>query len=172
MRKIGILSDTHGTMPEDLFDFFKDCDELWHAGDWGNPDLAQKLITFKPLRGVFGNIDGQLIRSTYPEVDIFTCEEMTICMLHIGGYPGRYSPLFKEILKKQRIHIMVCGHSHILKVMYDIKNQLLHLNPGAAGQIGFHQKITAMRLIINGNKPGNLEVWERDRATIIKNHLT
>jgi putative phosphoesterase len=162
-KKIGILSDTHGYIPEKLFDFFRDCDEIWHAGDWGNIALADRLMQFKPLRGVYGNIDGGELRVIFNEFSLFKCEGMKICLMHIGGYPGRYSPLFKKILATHKPDMMVCGHSHILKVIYDQKNKLLHINPGACGISGFHQMSTAIRLEINNGKPQNLEVWEQPK---------
>jgi putative phosphoesterase len=164
MIKVGILSDTHGAMPEELYDFFANCDEIWHAGDWGSVELAERLMQFKPLRGVYGNIDGQAIRTIFPEVNQFTCGGLNICLLHIGGYPGRYSPLFKSVLaSSNKPDLMVCGHSHILKVQYDQTKKLLHINPGAAGFHGFHKQITAIRFAIVNGKPIEMEIWERTR---------
>lgn len=164
MIKVGILSDTHGAMPEELFNFFAECDEIWHAGDWGSVALADRLKQFKPLRGVYGNIDGHELRAMFPEVNEFVCGGMKVCLLHIGGYPGRYSPLFKKILASpNKPNLMVCGHSHILKVQFDQKHQLLHINPGAAGFHGFHKQITAVRFTIVNGKPTNMEVWDRTR---------
>ncbi len=164
MKRIGILSDTHGFLNPYLFEFFKDCDELWHAGDWGDMATVEKLQSFKLVRGVYGNIDGQEIRKTFPEINNFKCEELNICMLHIGGYPSRYSPLFKQVLKQQKPDIMICGHSHILKVMRDKTWGLMHFNPGAAGNKGFHTLSTALRLKIEGKRMFDLEVWEQKRT--------
>jgi uncharacterized protein len=160
MVRVGILSDTHGFLNPALFDFFRDCDELWHAGDWGDPSVAEKLSAFKPVRGVYGNIDGREIRAIYPEVLRFELEGLDVCMLHIGGYPGRYTPAFKQVLVQNKPDLMVCGHSHILKVMRDKENDLMHFNPGAAGVSGFHQVCTALRLRISDKKMTDLEVWE------------
>ena len=139
MIKIGILSDTHGYFNPLLRRFFEESDELWHAGDWGSPGCFDEISKFKPVKGVYGNIDGQEIRKEVPEILNFQIEELSVCMMHVGGYPGNYSPAFKhELLKGRHIDIMVCGHSHILKVMRDKKNNLMHFNPGAAGKSGFH----------------------------------
>lgn len=164
MVNVGILSDTHGYFNPLLFDFFKDCDELWHAGDWGDYAVAETIKAFKPVRGVYGNIDGRSIRLEYPEINTFTCEELTVTMLHIGGYPGKYSPRFRQQLKMNKPDIMVCGHSHILKVMRDQSYNLMHFNPGTAGIKGFHSVCTALRLKIEGKRMFDLEVWEQKRA--------
>ncbi|OYU95216.1 MAG: YfcE family phosphodiesterase [Bacteroidetes bacterium B1(2017)] len=163
MRRIGILSDTHGFLNPALFEFFKDVDEIWHAGDWGNFELVRKLEAFKPLRGVYGNIDGQEIRSVCPEINYFQVEEVKVLMIHIGGYPGRYSPGFRKIMKNQKIDLMVCGHSHILRVMRDPVNKWMHINPGACGQHGFQKVNTAVRFKIEGSKLSEMEVWEQKR---------
>lgn len=164
MLKVGILSDTHGYLNPSLFDFFKDCDELWHAGDWGDMETVEKLRSFKPVVGVYGNIDNTDIRLEFPEVIRFEREGFTICMLHIGGYPNHYSPQFKKELKKGHTDVMVCGHSHILKVMRDVNNNLMHFNPGAAGNKGFHQVCTALRLKLSNKNMTELEVWEQKRT--------
>jgi hypothetical protein len=164
MKQIGIMSDTHGFLNPSLFDFFKDCDEIWHAGDWGNHELADSLVAFKPIKGVYGNIDGQQIRTLYPEVNYFKVEEVSVLMIHIGGYPGHYSPGFKKIMKNQKIDLMVCGHSHILKVMRDQSNNWMHINPGACGNHGFQTVNTAIRLKFDKTKMFDLEVWEQKRA--------
>lgn len=164
-KKIGILSDTHGFIPEALFSFFAECDELWHAGDWGDIATVDKLCAFKPVRGVYGNIDGSDIRQRFNEVLHFELEGFKVCMLHIGGYPGKYSPLFLQVLREHKPDVMVCGHSHILKVMRDPQHQIMHFNPGAAGNKGFHHVSTALRLTIDAStKCTNLEVWEQKRA--------
>jgi putative phosphoesterase len=164
LTRVGILSDTHGYFNPALFTFFEHCDELWHAGDWGDWHTVETLKQFKPLKSVYGNIDGREIRQEFPEVNTFITEELKITILHIGGYPGKYSPLFNRILKQESPDIMVCGHSHILKVMRDEKNNLMHFNPGACGNKGFHQACTALRLKIEGKRMLDLEVWEQKRV--------
>ncbi len=163
MKRIGILSDTHGYLNPTLFDFFKDVDEIWHAGDWGNFELVKQLEAFKPLRGVYGNIDGQDIRSVCPDINYFQVEDLKVMMLHIGGYPGRYSPGFRKIMKNQKIDLMVCGHSHILRIMRDPINKWMYINPGACGQHGFQKVNTAVRFKIEGSKMSEMEVWEQKR---------
>lgn len=160
MLQVGIFSDTHGAIHPKLFTFFKDCDELWHAGDWGSPEAVEEIKNFKPLRSVYGNIDRTEIRSQFDEVLEFETEKLKVCMLHIGGYPGHYSLRFKKVLKARVPDIMVCGHSHILKVMRDPLNNLMHFNPGAAGNQGFHKVCTALRLQIDKGQLSGLEVLE------------
>ena len=169
--RIGVLSDTHGFLLPPLLDFFKPCDELWHAGDIGNLETLQKLQAFKPLRAVYGNIDGQDIRRECPETAVFSVERLKVCMTHIGGYPGHDTPLGQQLIRTQRPGLFVSGHSHILKVMPDAQFQLLHLNPGAAGYHGWQQFSTALRFEINGGKPENLEVYRirRDEAARFRN---
>ncbi len=164
MKKIGILSDTHGFLNPKLFDFFKDCDEIWHAGDWGSIELVQTLRAFKPIKGVYGNIDGTDIRNEMPEVLNFNIENLSVCLMHIGGYPGHYSPSFNKILKNVSIDLMVCGHSHILKVMRDPIYHFMHINPGACGNSGFQPVNTAIRLKMDNKKLFDLEVWEQKRG--------
>ncbi len=158
--KIGLLSDTHSFLDDAVFHHFDACDEVWHAGDFGNGEVAEKLAAFKPLRGVYGNIDGQDIRATYPEHLRFTCEEMDVWMTHIGGYPGRYAPAVKVEMQRNPPKLFISGHSHILKVQYDPRLQLLHLNPGAAGKQGWHKVRTLMRFDIVGDRAENMEVIE------------
>lgn len=167
MKKVGILSDTHGYLNPSLFDFFETCDEIWHAGDWGNIETYDALKKYKPLKTVWGNIDGRELRAEMPEMLQFKIEDLSVCLLHIGGYPDRYSPLFKQSLTKNKPDIMVCGHSHILKVMKDKKLDMMHFNPGAAGIKGFHQVCTALRLKIEGKRMFDLEVWEMPRNQIL-----
>lgn len=163
MTKIGLLSDTHGWVNPKIYEFFKDCDEIWHAGDIGSTDVAIELEAFKNLRAVYGNIDDWDIRADYPQFQIFNIEDMKVAMTHIGGYPNAYAPGIKQLLIEERPDIFISGHSHILKVMRDLKLGLLHLNPGAAGIKGFHKKITMMRFNINGKEASNLEIYESDR---------
>ena len=163
MKKIGILSDTHCTLIPQLFDFFKDVDELWHAGDIGNIKTADALAEFKPLRAVHGNIDDHVVRMQYPEDLFFHIEDVDVYMTHIGGYPGHYMSVVKGILEKAKPDLYICGHSHILKVMYDKQLNLLHINPGAAGNSGFHNKVTFVRMVIDGKTFKDLEIFELNR---------
>lgn len=163
MKKIGIISDTHCTLIPQVFSFFKDVDEIWHAGDIGNIETAEQLAAFKPLRAVYGNCDDHVIRMQYPEDQFFHIEDIDVYMTHIGGYPGKYMPEIRYILNEKKPNLYICGHSHILKVMNDPKLKLLHINPGAAGQTGFHNKNTMIRLVIDGKKFKDLEIFELDR---------
>lgn len=167
MLKIGILSDTHCTLVPQLFDFFKDVDELWHAGDIGNIETAEALARFKPLRAVHGNIDDHIVRLQYPEDLFFHVEDVNVYMTHIGGYPGHYMPEVKHILQEKKPDLYICGHSHILKVMYDKRLNLLHVNPGAAGNSGFHKQITFIRMSIDGKTFKDTEIFELDRHRAI-----
>lgn len=160
MIKIGLISDTHGYLDEAVFRHFDQCDEIWHAGDFGSIEIADKLSSFKPLRGVYGNIDGQDIRSVYPENLKFECEETRVWMTHIGGYPGRYDPRIREEIRLDPPGLFITGHSHILKVMFDKELNCLHLNPGAAGKYGWHKVRTLLRFCISGEKIHNLDVIE------------
>lgn len=160
MKKIGLLSDTHSYLDDAVFIHFKDCDEVWHAGDFGSLEIVEKLEAFKPFRGVYGNIDDKTIQLRCPEHVRFECEGVDVWMTHIGGYPGRYSSLVKAEIIKNPPKLFICGHSHILKVQYDQKLQLLHLNPGAAGKHGWHKVRTLMRFDLNNCKIENLEVIE------------
>ena len=149
MKSIGLLSDTHSHIDGDILNFFKDVDEIWHAGDIGNMNVVHQLKAIKPVRAVFGNIDGTEVRSHFKEVESFTCENMNVVMVHIGGYPGKYAPGIKSLLQKSGANLFVCGHSHILKVMYDKILGIMHINPGAAGMSGFHYKRTAIRFVVD-----------------------
>ncbi|MBX9782548.1 MAG: metallophosphatase family protein [Chitinophagaceae bacterium] len=170
MRRIGLLSDTHGYLDEAVFEHFKNCDELWHAGDWGTGlnalsgrnDVSDRLATQSGLtiKGVYGNIDGNDIRSVYPEQLVFMCEEVKVMMRHIGGYPPRYNPETKKELLIHKPQLFIAGHSHILKVMYDDKLQCLHMNPGAAGKQGWHKVRTVIRFVIDRKEMKNCEVIE------------
>lgn len=158
--KIVLLSDSHSYIDERILDYAKNADEIWHCGDFGNTEVLEKLEKLKPLRGVYGNIDGTEIRKIFPEVLRFQCEKVEVLMIHIGGYPGKYTPLAKTEIEKNPPKLFISGHSHILKAMYDKKNNLLHLNPGAMGKVGWHQMRTMMRFEINGDQIENLEVIE------------
>ena len=160
MTRIGLISDTHSYLDEAVFKHFEKCDEVWHAGDFGNIELADKLAAFKPLRGVYGNIDGQDVRIVHPEHLRFLCEGVDVWMTHIGGYPDHYSPLVKPGIFTDPPKLFICGHSHILKVIYDKKLNLLHLNPGAAGKHGWHKVRTLLRFSIDGDKISDLEIVE------------
>jgi len=145
-----------------IFNHFKNCDEIWHAGDFGNIELATTLSTQSglPLRGVYGNIDGQDIRSKFPEQLIFICEEVKVMMRHIGGYPPNYNPQTKKELLIQKPWLFISGHSHILKILYDDKLQCLHINPGAAGKQGWQKIRTIVRFVIDGPDMKDCEVIE------------
>ncbi len=160
--KIGILSDTHSHLPDAVFKHFADCDEIWHAGDIGNLAVADALEQFKPFRAVYGNIDGQELRARYPENLLFEAAGIPVFMTHIGGYPGKYVARIKPILKNLQGSpaIYICGHSHILKVIPDKTLNLIHINPGACGNEGWHKVKTLIRLEINAGKIEKLEVIE------------
>ena len=160
MTKIGLLSDTHSYLDEKIFKYFDKCDEIWHAGDIGNIQLADKLSGFKPFRAVYGNIDGQDVRITYPKHLRFKCENVDVWITHIGGYPNNYSKEVKPEIFKNPPKLFISGHSHILKVMYDKKLDLLHINPGAAGKSGFQQVRTFVRFTIDDKNIKDLEVIE------------
>ncbi len=162
MTRIGLISDTHGFLDEAVFDHFKNCDEIWHAGDFGNIELANRLATQsgKTIRGVYGNIDGQDVRSVYPEQLIFDCENVKVMMRHIGGAPPKYNPDTRKELQLHQPNLFIAGHSHILKVMYDDKINCLHMNPGAAGKQGWHKVRTLIRFVIDGADMKNCEIIE------------
>lgn len=160
MTRILLLSDTHNYLDSRIKKHAEACDEIWHAGDIGTISICEELKKIKPLRAVYGNIDGQDIRKEYPEHLIFTCEEVKIYITHIGGYPNRYNQEAKKIILENKPQLFICGHSHILKVMYDKNLNLLHMNPGAAGIHGFHLMKTMIRFEISGKEIKNLEVIE------------
>ena len=164
MKKIGLLSDTHTYLDDRVMDFFKDCDEIWHAGDIGNIETADKISKIKPFKAVYGNIDGQDVRVVYPKIQLFDCEKIKVLMTHIGGYPGKYYKDIKESISKLKPDLFISGHSHILKVMYDDRNELLHINPGEAGKSGLHKVQTAVRFVIDGKEIKDLEVFEKART--------
>ena len=160
MKKIGILSDTHGYWDDRYLEHFAPCDEIWHAGDIGSLDLARRLADFRPLRAVYGNIDGRDIRALYPQTLRFTLEGAEVLMKHIGGYPGHYDPSIRGALFTRPPQLFISGHSHILKVMYDRTLHLLHINPGAAGKQGWHKTRTLVRLVVDDGQFRDLEVIE------------
>lgn len=167
MVRIGLLSDTHCFIHERLYNFFEKVDEIWHAGDFGDVETADKLAGFKPLRGVYGNIDGTGIRTLYPLHQRFVCEETDVWITHIGGYPGKYEQHVMPGIFNNPPNLFISGHSHILKIIYDKKLDFLHINPGAAGNKGPHNVCTAVRFIIDGKDIRELEIWEMERSKII-----
>lgn len=163
MPRIGLLSDTHSSINPRILEFFSACDEIWHAGDIGNMATADKLATYKPFRAVYGNIDGSELRVSFPKNQIFFCEGLKVLMTHIGGYPGHYEKETRQLIEAEKPGIFISGHSHILKVIYDKKHELLHINPGAAGNSGFHHVITCVRFVIDGKDIRDMEVFEKQR---------
>ncbi len=160
MTRIGLLSDTHGYVHLELERIFEACEEIWHAGDFGTFDTVRALRAIKPMRGVFGNIDGQDIRMSFPKHQRFMCEEVDVLMTHIGGYPGNYPSDVRNILQKNPPKLFVAGHSHILKIQYDKHHNMLYINPGAAGKNGFHKVITMVRFTIDKSDIKDLEIVE------------
>ena len=169
MTHIGLISDTHNYLDDAIFEHFKDCDEIWHGGDFGSIEIADKLINGQAgrqtiLRGVYGNIDGQDIRSIYPEQLIFMCEDVKVMMRHIGGFPPKYNPETKKELLIHQPKLFISGHSHILKIIYDDKLNCLHMNPGAAGKHGWHKIRTLIRFVIDGKEMKDCEVIELEKS--------
>ena len=167
MKRIGLLSDTHGYINPRLLSFFDKTDEIWHGGDIGTMEAVDLLARFKPLIAVHGNIDDHRIRAVYPAHQRFLCEETDVWITHIGGYPGHYDRFVKPDIFDNPPKLFICGHSHILKVIYDQKLGLLHVNPGAAGNKGFHKICTAVRFIIDGKDIRDFEIWEMKRNEIV-----
>lgn len=163
MKRIGLLSDTHGFFDDRLRNFFSECDEIWHAGDIGNLEISDEIASFKTLKAVYGNVDGHELRSVWPVEQRFSCEGLDVYMTHIGGYPGRYDQRIRQKLYAHPPKLFISGHSHILKVIPDKKLGLLHINPGAAGRYGLHKVRTAVRFIIEDGRIRDLEVWEVER---------
>lgn len=160
MLRIGLLSDTHGWWDDKFAEYFSSCDEIWHAGDIGSNEVADRLSALKPFKAVYGNIDGQSLRQEYPKINCFEAEGIKVMMTHIGGYPGRYAPEIRPELYKYRPKLFISGHSHILKVMYDQSIECLHVNPGAAGIYGFHEIRTLVRFTLDKGNISDLEVIE------------
>ncbi|MBT9393762.1 metallophosphatase family protein [Hymenobacter sp. NST-14] len=160
MKKIGLLSDTHGYLDARICHHLRDCDEIWHAGDFGTAAVVEELAALAPLRGVYGNIDGHDVRLTQPLVQHFEVEGLRVLMTHIGGYPGHYSPAARALVAEHRPGLFISGHSHILKVMPDPARQLLHLNPGAAGRHGFHKVRTLLRFEVANGRVQHLQAVE------------
>jgi len=165
MKTIGIISDTHNTFDDRLRRFLAPCDEIWHAGDFGSQELADIIAACRPLRGVYGNIDGAVVRIANPRWQSFECEGVKVLMTHIGGYPGHYESEALARITAEKPGLFICGHSHILKVIYDKRHDLLHINPGAAGFSGFQRVRTAVRLVVDNGRMSNLEIgeWEKSR---------
>lgn len=160
MKRIGLLSDTHGYINPKISEFFADCHEIWHAGDIGDLETAILLASMKPLKAIVGNIDGNDLKSFYPYYQEFMCEGIKVLMLHTGGYPGKYTPEARQLIKDTKPKLFITGHSHILKIINDPKNNLLHINPGAAGKSGFHLVSTLIRFTIDGEDIRDLEIME------------
>jgi putative phosphoesterase len=159
--RIGLLSDTHGYLDKKVFEYFGACDEVWHAGDIGNSLVADELENFKPLRAVFGNVDDKDLQIRFPEDLYFACEDLSIWMTHIGGAPPNYNPRIKKLLQKKVPDVFICGHSHILRIKRDPAfADMLYINPGAAGNHGFHHMKTLVRFEVIGKEMKNLEVIE------------
>ena len=161
MKKIGLISDTHGYLDEAVFKYFQDCNEIWHAGDFGSIGISEQLKeSTQTIKGVYGNIDGYDVRSIYPEQLVWVCEEVKVMMTHIGGYPPKYNPKVMEQLLLNKPQLFISGHSHILKIMYDEKRQCLHMNPGAAGKQGWHSMRTLIKFTIEGKEMKDCQVIE------------
>jgi putative phosphoesterase len=160
MKKILLLSDTHSHIDEKILKYVRLADEVWHAGDIGDLHVTDTLKSLKPLRGVYGNIDDDKARMEFPLHNRFRCEDVDVWITHIGGYPGKYNQEIREEINASPPKLFICGHSHILKVQFDKKLGLLHMNPGACGIYGFHQVRTMLRFEIDGDKIQNLEIVE------------
>ena len=158
--KIGLMSDTHSFLDKKVYEFFAEVDEIWHAGDIGSVEVADALEAFKPLRAVYGNIDNQALRERFSEILTWHTEGVNVWMIHIGGYPTRYAPRVKDALREAKPDLFICGHSHILKIISDKELNLLHINPGACGNEGFHKIKTLVRFDIVDGKFQNMEVVE------------
>ncbi|MGN0068429.1 MAG: metallophosphoesterase family protein [Prevotella sp.] len=158
MKRIGIISDTHGWWDDRYLHYFEPCDEIWHAGDIGTLEVAQRLADFRMLRAVCGNCDGGDLRRMFTERLRFKCEDVDVLLKHIGGYPGHYDPSVRGTLYASPPRLFVCGHSHILKVQFDKTLNMLHINPGAAGMQGWHKDRTIVRLTIEGQRFTDCEV--------------
>jgi hypothetical protein len=164
MKQIVLLSDTHHTLDKRFFPHFKKADEIWHSGDIGDLSVTDKLKSFATLKGVWGNIDNKTIRTEFKENLYFKCEKVKVMMTHIGGYPGRYDKNILPIIEQVNPDLFICGHSHILKVMYDKKHQFLHMNPGAIGDYGIHKVKTILCFTIDGKEIKDLRVVEFPRS--------
>ena len=166
MKQIVLLSDTHHTLDERFFSHFENADEIWHAGDIGSLDVTDQLKNFAPVRAVFGNIDNHKIRAHFKKTLLFRCEDVKVMMTHIGGYPNRYAKGIKERLEEIQADLFICGHSHILKVMYDKKIKTMHMNPGSIGDFGIHKVKTVLCFTIDGKDIKELKVVEFPKRKI------
>jgi len=171
MKKIAIISDTHSFLDPKIIKWIIDCNEIWHAGDFGYSNSIKKFIHNYKVRGVYGNIDGQEIRKLYPKILKFQCENIKVLITHIGGYPKKYNSEIETEIKKYKPNLYICGHSHILKVMYDKSYDLLHINPGAAGKEGFHKIRTIVLLKIDGENISDLRVVELGKRAKLSNPI-
>jgi len=169
MTKIGLLSDTHSDFPEQVYQYFADVDEIWHAGDIGSLEVTDKLKAFKPLRAVYGNIDDHTIRQEFPEFNRFKIEDVDVLITHIGGKPGRFSKPAADAIRANPPKLFVCGHSHILLVQNDPRYNMLCMNPGACGNKGFHKLKTLLRFSIDGSRVTNLEAIELGKRSALSN---
>jgi uncharacterized protein len=158
--RIGLLSDTHGYLDEAVFRYFAECDELWHAGDFGSIEILDRLQEHKPVRGVYGNVDGAQLRAALPQDLSWECDGLKVFMTHIGGYPGNYDPRAGKELRRLRPGLFICGHSHILKVTRDTGLGILHMNPGACGHKGWHLVRTLLRFTVEAGKISAVEAIE------------
>ncbi len=169
MKKIGVLSDTHGFLHPDAYTFFEGCDEIWHAGDIMNSSILDELKIIAPtVRAVYGNCDDWDIRMEISEYEIFQCENHKVALMHIVGSPGHYQPLALQIIKEHKPTIFVAGHSHILKIIYDKHHDLLFINPGAAGRYGIHTRLTMLRFSIDGSDISNMEIYDIPKQPLVK----
>ena len=160
MKKILLLSDTHSYIDDQILKFVKQADEVWHAGDIGDLKVTDTIKSLKPLRAVYGNIDDKDARAEFPLDNKFEVENVSVWITHIGGYPKKYNQRVTEILKNSKHNLFICGHSHILKVLFDREHNLLHVNPGAAGKHGFHKVRTMVRFTLNKGEIKDMEVIE------------
>lgn len=168
MPRIALLSDTHGQLDEAAFKYLQECDEVWHGGDFGTVHIAESLAAVKPLRGVYGNIDGTALRMRFPENLFFETAGVKFLITHIAGSPGKYSPRVRKLLAELKPDVLICGHSHILKVMRDSAFNILYMNPGAAGNEGFHKMKTLLRFSVEDGALKNLEVVELGKRGFLK----
>lgn len=169
MKRIGILSDSHGYLHPAAYDFFKGCDEIWHAGDIMDEGVLDELALIAPcVRAVYGNCDGWEVRGRVPEKQVFACEKHKVAIMHIAGRPGKYAPQGLRLIHDEHPTILVAGHSHILKIMNDDRHHLLYVNPGAAGRYGFHTRLTMVRLCIDGEKLSDLAIYDEPKQQPVR----
>lgn len=166
MKTIGLISDTHSYLDNETLEFLKEVDEIWHAGDIGDEKILDLLESVKPVRAVYGNIDDQNIRERTYYSHRFNIEDVNVYMVHIGGYPGKYSPETQNEIISHSPNLVISGHSHILKIIFDKKHNLLYINPGAAGKYGWHKYITAVKFDIENREIKNLQIFEKQKHKI------